>query len=415
MVKQSPVKRFVLDNGITVLHQRNPFSRAFCAGMWTRTGARDEKPGEEGLCHFLEHMLFKGTSRRSAFDISQEIERIGGTLDAFTTKDTMCIYAQVLESHRRLAIDLIGDMVMGSSYAEDFVAVERNVVLEEIGDVEDAPDDLIHELFAAAVFPDHPLGRPILGTKESVAAFSRADLTRLHRRTFRGANIVIAVYGNMTLLRLRRELESSFALRNGRPRPVGVRLDRARPMRQILRRKLHQQHVCIGNRTFSSLEDRRFALMVLNTLLGGGMSSRLFQRIRERDGLAYNVFSYADHSRDTGLMATYMAVKPSNARRAVDEVMREFRAICAGSVTQEELANTREQLKGRILLGLESSTARMMRMARNEIVYGRQIGERELIRSIDSVKLEDIASVANQVLDADTQSIVSLGPSRSLA
>lgn len=412
MVNHSSVKRITLDNGVTVVHERNPVSRAFTIGVWTRSGGRDERIGDEGLCHFLEHMLFKGTPTRSAFDISLEIERVGGSLDAFTTKDTMCVYAQVLESQRHLAIDLISDMLVNSTFADDLVEVERRVVLEEIGEVDDAPDDLVHELFAAAVFPGHPLGRPILGNKKSVSAFTRSDLKRFSRRVFRGSNIVVAVYGNIGEAELRRVCNERFAFAPGDLRRGSTRLRRngARPVRRNFRRKLSQQHVCIGKRTFSYHEARRFPLMVLITLLGGSMSSRLFQRIREEMGLSYNIFTYADHSRDSGLVGTYLAVKPSNAARAIDAVMDEFRAVGNGSLGRDDVEGVKEHIKGRILLGLETSSARMMRLARSEINYGRQIGEKELIRSINKVTLDDVLHVAHDVLDTGRQSIVSLGP-----
>jgi predicted Zn-dependent peptidase len=410
-VKLPPVKKYRLDNGLTVLHQRNPVSRAFCLGVWTRTGSRDERKGEEGLCHFLEHMLFKGTARRTGFRISQEIEKTGGALDAFTTKETMCVQAQVLQDHRTVAFDLIGDMLSNSLYSDEHVSTERQVVLQEISDVMDAPDDLIHDLFADTVFPNHPVGWPILGYPESVASFERRDLERLARRIFRGSNVVVAVYGNMPTRELLDTCERHFDFPDGPTRFNRSRLRPFTPERRSIRRKLHQQHVCIGNRTFSYLEDKRFPVMLLAALAGGGMSSRLFQRIREELGLAYSVYTYSDHLRDTGLMATYLAVHPRNASRAIDAVVEEYRRIRDGEVTREELEDTREQLKGRVLLGLETSTARMMRMARNEMYYGRQIGDRELIRRMDAVSLDDLHEVAAGTLDAADLTVVSLGPS----
>lgn len=411
MVTAAPIRRFVHPSGLTVVHQANPVSRAFCAGIWTRTGARDERRGEEGLFHFMEHMLFKGTRKRSALDISREIEAIGGSLDAFTTKETMCIYAQVLETHRDVALDLIGDMLGDSLFADEHVALEREVVLEEIGDVMDAPDDFVHELFAEVLFPGHPLGRPILGAPKSVSAFTRADLVRFRRRTLRAPNLVLSVYGNIPTRDLRAAVDRLFAYPGGEVRRLHPRLSRARPSRRLVRRRLHQQHVCLGSRTFSYHEDRRFTLMVLTTLVGGGMSSRLFQRIREEMGLTYSIFTYADYSWDTGLMATYLAVRPANAGRAVREVLREFERLRTGDITRRELEETREQLKGRILLGLETSASRMMRNARNELQYGRQVSERELIRRIDAVTLDDLLEIAEPALDPARLSAVSVGPS----
>lgn len=411
MVTAAPVKKYVHASGLTVVHQRNPISRAFCVGVWTRTGARDERRGEEGLCHFVEHMLFKGTPGRSALDISKEIEAIGGTLDAFTTKETMCVYAQVLESQRDVALDLIADMMRRAVFADEHVALEREVVLEEIGDMMDAPDDFVHELFAETLFPGHPLGRPILGVPKSVSSFQRADLMRFRSRTFRASNLVLSVYGNIPTRDLKRACDRLFDFPEGKVRRLGPRLRRLRPARRLVRRGLHQQHVCVGSRTFSYHEDRRHALMVLTTLVGGGMSSRLFQRIREEMGLTYSIFTYADHSWDTGMMATYLAVRPSNAGKAVREVLREFARVRAGDVSTTELEDTKEQLKGRILLGLETSASRMMRNARNEVQYGRQVSERELIRRVNAVTLDDLHEVAAVALDPDNLNAVSLGPS----
>jgi predicted Zn-dependent peptidase len=402
--------KIILPDGLTVMHERNRLSRAFCVGVWTRTGARDERSGEEGLCHFLEHMLFKGTERRSAQQISQEIERVGGALDAFTTKETMCVYAQVLEERRQSSLDLISDMLRHSAFADDAVALEREVVLEEIGDVEDAPDDLIHELFADALFPRHPMGKPILGTRRSVSSFTRADVERFGRRTLRASNVVVALYGNAPEDEILHWCEGHLDFpggpgprRNGRPARVV-------PRRRSRRRPLKQQHLCIGTRTFSFHDERRFALMVLTTLVGGGMSSRLFQRIREELGLTYSIFTYADHSRDTGLMATYMAVRPANVARVIREVLGEFARIREGDIDARDLEDTKAQLQGRILLGLETSVSRMMRLARNELSYGRQMSERELVARIEGVTREDVMEVADEFLDPRRQTIVSIGP-----
>ncbi len=407
-------RKIVLPGGLTILHERNPISKAFCVGVWTRTGARDEKAREAGLCHFLEHMLFKGTARRSAKDISQEIEKIGGALDAFTTKETMAVYAQVLESRREVAFDLISDVLSNSRFADDQVALERQVVIEEIGDVDDAPDDLIHELLAAEIFPAHPLGRPILGSRATVSKFRRADLVRYSRHIFRACNLVVSVYGNIDEQELIEVCRERFQFPEGTLMRDTTRLKGAKVVRKHVKRKLHQQHIALGRRAFSFLDERRYPAMVLNAMMGGGMSSRLFQRIREELGLAYNVFTYLDHSRDTGMFAAYMAVSPSNARKAIEAVAAEFASAANDGLTRAELDDTKEHIKGRILLGLETSTSRMMRLARNEITYGHQVSERELIDRIDSVSLADVREVARELLDAGGFTVLSLGPSSAL-
>jgi len=405
------VYKYVGENGLTILHQKNPISRAFCIGVWINTGSRDEGRGEDGLCHFLEHMVFKGTKTRSAFEISQSIEKVGGSLDAFTTRECVCIYAQVLEDHRQLAIDLLGDMILNPTFPDDQVVLERQVVLEEIGDVLDAPDDLIHDLFAAEIFPNHPLGRPILGSPETVSEFNRTKLRRFAAKHFRTSNVVVAIYGDMDKKQIRRLADESFTLPNGPVKRIGSKVGSFRPARRQVRRKLHHQHICIGGPAYSYHDEKRYPALVLTTLLGGGMSSRLFQRIREELGIAYSVFTYADAARDAGLMGTYVSVKPSNAGRAIHEVFNEFEKIRKGGVTKAEVEDNKEQLKGRILLGLEASSSKMMRMARNETNYGRQVNESELVRKINRVTMDDVMAVAEEALDPGKNTVVSLGPS----
>jgi predicted Zn-dependent peptidase len=387
MVAARTAKKIVLPNGLTILHERNPISKAFCLGVWTRTGARDESEAESGLCHFMEHMLFKGTGHRNAQDISREIEKVGGSLDAFTTKDTMCLYVHVLESRREVAIDLLTDMLTSSRFDEEQITLERNVILEEIGDVEDAPDDLIHEMFAAELYPAHPLGRPILGSRKTVSSFRQSDLRRYAKRAFRSSNVVIALYGNMDEDELVDVCQSRFKFPRGTLAREKARLGTPVPKRKHVKRKLNQQHVVLGRRTFSFMDERRYALMVLNAMTGGGMSSRLFQKIREEMGLAYNVFTYVDHSRDTGMFAAYMAVRPTTVGTALGAVRKELAALRNGGIRRDELRDTKEHIKGRILLGLETSASRMMRLARNEITYGYQVSEKELIRRIEAVKM----------------------------
>lgn len=409
--KRAPlVRKFIADSGVTILQQNNPTSRAFCMGVWVKSGSRDEAKGEEGLCHFLEHMIFKGTSHRSAFEISKDIEKVGGSLEAFTTREQLCVYAQVLDENKDLAADILRDMMLNPRFAPDQIALEREVVLEEIRDVMDAPDDLIHDLFASHVFPDHPLGKPILGSPETVSSFERRKLAGFARKHFRPDNIVISVYGNVDRRRLMRIADWEFNSSRGAIKRNGKRIKTYRPVRQIYKRDLHHQHICIGGRCCSYTDEQRYPLLVLTTLLGGTMSSRLFQRIREELGYTYSIFTYADSARDSGLLATYVAVKPSNARRVVSEVFREFEKIRCGQLDEQELEDTKQHLKGKILLGLESSTSKMMRMARSEIYFGRQVSERELIQKIDRVKLDEVIQLAGETLAEERNTVVSLGP-----
>jgi len=405
------VKKFVGDNGVTVLHEDNPFSRAFCIGVWVKSGSRSEAEGEEGLSHFLEHMLFKGTRKRSPLEISQSLERVGGSLDAFTTKEQICVHTQTLRDHADIAVDVLDDMFLDSVFAPEQIELEKEVVLGEIRDVMDAPDDVIHDLFASEVFPGHALGKPILGTPRSVAAFDRPALVRFARKHLRAENVVVSVFGSLDRKILRSVCDKAFRFRDGSPLQSSAKVGRYRPARKHHRRDLNHQHICIGGRACSYLDDKRYPLTVLTTLLGGGMSSRLFQRIREELGFAYTVYTYAESARDSGIVVTYMAVKPGNTGAAVREVFRELEKIRRGDVGAEELRDTKEQLKGKILLGLETSSSKMMRNARNEICYGRQVSEKEIIDRIHRVTLDDLLESASGLLDGANNTIVSLGPS----
>ncbi len=321
------------------------------------------------------------------------------------------MFVQVLHDHADLAVDVLSDMFINPAFPPEHVELEKQVVLEEIRDVMDSPDDVIHDLFASEVFPEHPLGRPILGTPETVSAFSREALSRFARRHFRGGNIVISVFGTLDKRLLRSICDGAFRFRDGQVRRPKKRIGGYWPVRRLHRRKLHHQHICIGGRACSYLDEQRYPLAVLTTLLGGGMSSRLFQRIREELGFAYSVYTYAETVRDTGIVGTYMAVKPANAGKAVREVFKELKKIEGGKIRDDELRDTKEQLKGKILLGLETSTSKMMRNARNEIYYGRQVAEKEIISRVDRVTLDVVLESAADLLAGDRNTVVSLGPS----
>lgn len=405
------VRKRTLPDGLTILQQDNPVSQSFCVGIWLKVGSRDERRGEEGLCHFLEHMLFKGTASRSAFQLSQEIEKVGGSIDAFTTKEQLCIYAQVLEPHRDLALEILSDMFMNSTFPREQIRLERDVVVDEIRDVLDSPDDMIHELFTATIFPRHPLGKPILGQQASVARFSRKKLVSFMNRHFKAGNLVVSVYGNIGMNELAQKCKRLFPFSSGAESRADRKPVRNTPRRRFLKRSLHQQHICIGTQGYSYRDAKRFPSMILTTLVGGGMSSRLFQKVREEMGLAYDVYTYSEHGRDAGLVGTYLSVKPANTGIAVRAVLDEYTKIIKGDLTRGELHDTKEQLKGRILLGLETASAKMMRMARNQIYFNRQVSERELIRAINSVTADEIVRVARQILDPRRLTMVSMGPS----
>ncbi len=411
MKRLPPARREVLDDGLVLVYQRVPDARALSLGVWTRTGARDERPGEEGLCHFLEHMLFRGTRRRDAHAISLEIERAGGTLDAFTTRDTMCVHAQVLASDAELAFDLVGDMLTASTFDDNAIALERRVVLEEIHDAEDAPDDFVHELFGRTLFGDHPCGRPILGTRRSVRSFTRERVRRFARRVLRAGNVVVAVCGDVDARRLRAACRRHLALPPGRPR-IARHVPLAPPgrRRRHVRRDLAQQHVVLGARALAHDDPRRHALAVLSTALGGGMSSRLFRRVRDELGLAYSVYTWTDATRDTGALGVYLATGPHSVSRALEATMAEIDALRRGEMDEDEVEAARQQLRGRVLLGLETTTSRMMRLARNELVFGRPVPEGRFLRELARVRRDDVVALVRDLLRPEALCVASLGP-----
>ncbi|MCP4546107.1 MAG: insulinase family protein [bacterium] len=404
--------KVVLDNGATLISQVVPGALSVSAGVWIKSGSRDETAHEHGITHFLEHMVFKGTKERSALEIALAMDRIGGQIDAFTSKELTCFSTRVLADYFDISLDVLSDLISRPTLDETLIATEKKVVLEEIRNVYDEPDDLIFEMAATEIFGEHPLARPILGTETSVNAFSRDDCLSWLERKYNAANIVIAIAGPLTHDDLRTRVEARFPIRdgveqkrNGSSGPPAVKRMRAET------KDLNQQHIWIGRRGLGSRDADRYTLLLLSTMLGGSMSSRLFQAIREQAGLAYSVFSFTDFASDTGLIGTYMAVSPTNAGEAIRRTLDEFARVIGEGCTPQELEDTKMQLKGNMLLAMESISARAYRLAKMEINERRFIGVQELVDRIDSVGVEDILRIAGTYLDPDTQTLISLGPS----
>ncbi len=409
--RREDIRKVTLDNGVTLLSQCVADALSVSVGAWVHTGSRDEGAGRYGITHFLEHMVFKGTGKRSALDIALDMDRLGGQLDAFTTKEVTCFNARVLAGYLDTALDVLGDMVGNASLDAAMIETEKQVVVEEIRNVFDDPDDLIHELAAEEVFGEHPLARPILGTESSVQAFGREDLTAFVAERYRAGNLIVAVVGPLPHDEMRARVERWFAVPPGAAPPRGG--SEPPPARRGLRvetKDLQQQHLWLGRLGVSSRDPDRYGLLVLSTLLGGSMSSRLFQSIRERAGLAYNIYSFSDFATDTGLLGSYMAVSPAKSAEAIRLTLDEYVRLIAEGCTAAELADTTMQLKGNLLLAMESVTARMNRLARNELNEGRFIGVAELVARVDAVTREDVQRLATAYLAPETLTLVSLGP-----
>jgi predicted Zn-dependent peptidase len=398
------IARTVLPGGLRVLTETMPGARSASVGVWVPVGSRDESLAVAGASHFLEHLLFKGTDTRSALDIATAMDAVGGEFNAFTEKEHTCYYATVLDRDLSLAIDIVTDVVLNATVTAQDIDVERSVVLEEIAMRDDDPADLVHDEFAMALFGDEPLGRPILGTVASIGGLSRRQVAGYYRRRYRADGMVVAVAGNVEHAAVVRKVRAAFAGRlEGPAEPAAPRRGRAivRPPRQPVRvvgADTEQANVVVGMRAVSRHDDRRWALGVLSSALGGGMSSRLFQGIREERGLAYSVYTFASSYADTGLFGVYAGCQPGKADEVLELIRKELDDVAAGGITEAEVQRGKGQMCGGIVLGLEDSTSRMTRVGKSELVYGDVLGVDDLIARVDSVTRDDVVDVAGYLL-----------------
>jgi predicted Zn-dependent peptidase len=401
------VKRTVLPSGLRIVTEAIPTTRSISLGVWVGIGSRDETPAMSGASHFLEHLLFKGTHKRSALQISAEIEAVGGETNAFTTKEYTCYYARVLDDDLALAVDVMVDAVADSVLDPADVETERGVILEEIAMHEDEPGDEVHDVFTEAIFGDHPLGRLISGTEESITPMTRAQINGFYRRRYTPPNIVVAAAGNLdhaSVVRLVRKALAGSALDGKEAPAAGPRLGSKRvptqkPHTVVRNRDTEQAHVVLGGIGIGRLDERRFALGVLNNVLGGGMSSRLFQEIREKRGLAYSVYSYASQYADAGVFGVYAGCAPGKVDEVLDLIRTELAAVAADGLNTEEVARGKGMVKGSYVLGLEDTGSRMSRLAKSELHYGDLMSVDELLARVDAVTEDEVRQVARDLLD----------------
>ncbi|HSK56839.1 MAG TPA: pitrilysin family protein [Jiangellales bacterium] len=409
-------RRTVLPGGLRVVTEAVPGVRSVAFGIWVGVGSRDESPTLSGATHYLEHLLFKGTRRRGALEISATIDAVGGEMNAFTAKEYTCYYARVLDTDLPLAVDVVSDMVTSSLVAGRDVASERDVVLEEIAMHDDDPGDTVHDVFAGRLWGDSPLGRPILGTVESVGALSRASLHGYYRRRYRAPRIVVAAAGSLDharVVRLVREAFRPTGFLDGDDPPAAPRIGGRGPRSYVgvhlLERRTEQANLVLGVPAVSRTDPRRFALGVLNGALGGGMSSRLFQEVREKRGLAYSVYSYASQYADAGLLGVYVGCLPRKVDQVLEVCRDELASVAARGITDEELARGKGQLRGALVLGLEDTGSRMSRIAKADLVHGELPGVGQLLQRIDAVTLDDVRAVAADLLGRP-HSLAVIGP-----
>ena len=396
-VATGKIQQNVLSNGLVVISEPMPHVHSVSVGIWLRSGSRREPAALNGISHFIEHMLFKGTSKRSAEDIAREVDSVGGMLDAFTSKEMVCFNTRVLDEHLPKAFDILADMVIDPKFAPEEIDREKSVILEEIRMTQDNPEDLVHELFTQNFWAPHALGKPILGTPETVSSFTRDSLCAWFNDWYAPNNMVITAAGHLSHEALLELVESRFSKRASSNSTINDPKPKPAP-HVTLRTKseLEQVHLCLGVPALPMTDQRRFAVAVLNNVLGGGMSSRLFQNIRERQGLAYSIFSELNSYRDTGTLTVYAGTSLDTTPQLVQSVLEEFRRLRDESLTEEELRRAKDHLKGATLLALEGSGQRMNSLARYHMYFGRHFTAQDLITLLESVTIEDVRKLATE-------------------
>ncbi|HEY2262139.1 MAG TPA: pitrilysin family protein [Streptosporangiaceae bacterium] len=399
------VRRTILPGGLRVVTESLPAVRSVALGIWVGVGSRDEDHSHAGATHYLEHLLFKGTSKRTALEISAEMDTAGGEMNAFTAKEYTCYYARVLDADLPLAVDVLSDMVTSSLIAPKDVDAERNVVLEEIAMNEDDPSDTVHEAFTAKLFGDTPLGRPILGTTDSINAITRDQIFEHYQARYTPEHLVVAAAGNLdhdTVVELVRQAFGAALERTAEP--AAPRLGGDQPGQPagvgttLVSRSIEQANLVLGCPALARTDQRRFALGVLNAAFGGGMSSRLFQEVREKRGLAYSVYSFAGQHADTGVWGIYVGCLPSKADEVLAICTEEISRLVEGGLTDAELTRGKGQVRGSIVLSLEDPSSRMSRLGKSELVYPRLEPVDEVLAAIDAVSHDDIRSIASEIL-----------------
>ena len=406
---ESAIVREVLPNGLRLLTERMPHVRSVSIGVWLARGSRHEPQEQSGIAHFVEHMLFKGTATRTAEDIAQAIDSVGGQMDAFTAKEYASYYIKVLDDHLAFAVDVLSDIVMNPRFSPDDIEREKKVVVEEIKMVEDTPDDLVHELFTENFWADHPLGRPILGTKDTVESLNGQALQTYFGGVYTAPNLIVAAVGNVSHERVRDLVARAFEKLPTEAAPIVDAPPRVVPCTIIRNKELEQSHVCLGTSGYQQDHEERYSSYVMNTVLGGSMSSRLFQNVREKRGLAYAVFSGLSAYRDTGSMTIYAGCANDAVGELIDVVITELRRMKDEPLGDAELRRAKDHLKGSLMLNLESTSSRMSHIARQEIYFDRQFGLDETLEGVEKVTTGDIQRVAHDLFSSDALAATVLG------
>ena len=404
--------KLILDNGIRLVTERIPTLKSVTIGIWVDVGSRDEGPAQAGYSHFIEHMFFKGTTTRSATDISREIDALGGEMNAFTTRETTAFYVKVLDQHLPKALDLLSDLFLRSRLGKKEVEKEKQVILEEIRMVQDDPEDLVQELHTKLVMGRHPLSRSILGRESTVAQISRQDLLRYIAMHYHPEKIVIAVAGNFDLPKLEATIARTFGKYRNPSRAVPSKRWPAEPCGGVTMKQkpLEQVHLCVGLPGVAAGHKDRYAVYALNSVLGGSVSSRLFQEIREKRGLSYSIYSFLSGYSDSGTVTVYAGTQAREVERVLDLVCREIRKLAKQGIDRDELKRTKDQMKGGLMLSLESSHSRMNKLAKDELIAGSHTTLEEMILEIDAVTEQQVFHVAQDSFMSKQIALTGLGP-----
>ncbi|EAR63262.1 zinc protease, partial [Bacillus sp. NRRL B-14911] len=390
------IKKYTCQNGVRVVLENIPTVRSVAIGVWIGTGSRNEHPGNNGVSHFLEHMFFKGTKTRTAREIAESFDSIGGQVNAFTSKEYTCYYAKVLDTHSKFALDVLADMFFNSTFVDEELNKEKNVVLEEIKMYEDTPDDIVHDLLGKAIYESHPLGYPILGTEETLETFKGDTLREYMHETYTPENVVISIAGNISDSFIQ-EVEKLFGSYEAGKQERNQEKPVFHSNRVSRKKETEQAHLCLGYEGLPVGHKDMYSLILLNNILGGSMSSRLFQDVREQRGLAYSVFSYHSSFQDTGMVTIYGGTGAKQLDVLFETIQETLATLKRDGITEKELKNSKEQMKGSLMLSLESTNSRMSRNGKNELLLGRHRSLDEIVEQIDKVSEAGVNEMANSI------------------
>ena len=403
-------KKETLPNGVRIVTEEIPHVRSACLGIWIGAGSRDEDDRNNGIAHFIEHMMFKGTEKRSAKEIAETLDAVGGQLNAFTSKEYTCYYTKVLDEHLDIAIDLLSDMLFNSVFRDEDIEKEKNVIIEEIKMYEDAPDELVHDIFASTLWGGHSLGRPVIGNEEIIGRLEKKELLNFKNKYYEPDSIVIAVAGHIKHQEIVDKLAPLFGKLKKKKRQRNYKAPEAKCRVHFKQKDTEQVHLCIGTPGLPLDDENIYVLHVMNSILGGGISSRLFQEIREERGLVYSIFTYHSSYRDAGLFSIYAGLSQQNLNKVISLIGTEMKNIRVQGVSKEELQRARAQLKGSMFLGLENVSNRMTRLGKTELCLNRVVTVEEAVKRINRVTIGDVKELAERFFISSNIAVSSIGP-----